>query len=92
MIFPLMVYKDEGPHRRPGGTFDYHVVDDEKQLAAAKANGWHESLAIALDAGADDSPPTRAELEDKARELGIDFDGRTSDRKLSERIAAALEA
>ena len=35
----------------------------------------------------DNSAPTRAELEQMAIELGISFDGRTTDRKLAERIA-----
>lgn len=35
-------------------------------------------------------PPTRAEMEIKAEELGIKFDGRTSDKKLLERITEAL--
>lgn len=39
---------------------------------------------------ADEAPPTRAELETKARELGLQFDGRTTDKRLAERIAAAL--
>lgn len=38
-----------------------------------------------------DAPPTRAELEQKATELGIKFDGRTGDKKLGELIAAALK-
>lgn len=38
-----------------------------------------------------DVPPTRAELEQKATELGIKFDGRTGDKKLGELIAAALK-
>jgi len=37
-----------------------------------------------------DAPPTREEMSDKARELGIKFDGRTSDKKLSSLIATAL--
>jgi ribosomal protein L32E len=37
-----------------------------------------------------DSPPTREEMAIKARELGIKFDGRTSDKKLSLLIATAL--
>ena len=41
---------------------------------------------------ADDAPPTRAELEAKAAELGIKVDKRWSDRTLSERIESALEA
>lgn len=40
---------------------------------------------------ADDAPPTRDELEEKARELGIKFDGRTSDKLLLKRISEALE-
>lgn len=38
----------------------------------------------------EDAPPTRDELERKATELGIAFDGRTSDGKLAGKIAAAL--
>jgi hypothetical protein len=34
----------------------------------------------------ENAPPTRAELEQKARELGLKFDGRTSDRKLLKMI------
>jgi ribosomal protein L32E len=37
-----------------------------------------------------DAPPTREEMSIKARELGIKFDGRTSDKKLSSLIATAL--
>lgn len=42
------------------------------------------------DSGEDNSEPTRAELEAKAKELEIAFDGRTTDRILAEKIAAAL--
>ena len=38
----------------------------------------------------DDAPPTRDELEAKARELGVKFDGRTSDKTLLSKIEAAL--
>ena len=34
--------------------------------------------------------PTREELETKATELGLKFDGRTSDKKLTKLIAEAL--
>jgi hypothetical protein len=37
-----------------------------------------------------DAPPTREEMSAKARDLGIKFDGRTSDKKLSLLIATAL--
>lgn len=39
---------------------------------------------------ADNAPPTREELETKATELGIHFDGRTSDAKLMRSIDKAL--
>ena len=38
----------------------------------------------------DDAPPTRDELEQKARELGIKFDGRWGDRRLVAAIAEAM--
>ena len=39
----------------------------------------------------DDAPPTRAELEQKAIELGVKFDGRTTDGALLRRINAAMK-
>jgi hypothetical protein len=39
----------------------------------------------------DDAAPTREEMEIKADELGIWYDGRTSDKKLLERITEALK-
>jgi len=38
----------------------------------------------------DDAPPTREELEAKATELGIKFDGRTKDKKLGQLIQDKL--
>ena len=40
----------------------------------------------------DGAPPTRAELEAKATELGIKFDGRTKDKKLGQLIQDRLSA
>ena len=40
----------------------------------------------------DDAPPTRTELEAKAKELGIKFDGRTGDKKLGQLIQDKLSA
>lgn len=75
-------------------------VQNEDELAAALADGWLEDpvAADALNPKPDaeqptpDAPPTRAELEQKATELGVKFDGRVSDKTLAERIAAALKA
>lgn len=38
----------------------------------------------------DDAPPTRAELEAKATQLALKFDGRTSDKKLAHIITKKL--
>jgi hypothetical protein len=40
----------------------------------------------------DNSAPTRAELETMATELNIKFDGRTTDKRLSDKIDQALGA
>lgn len=106
-MFPTLVYKCPGNHQRPGGTYAYKGVKDEDQHAAALADGWFDTLPEAIDGHeakksqqaepapvsqtADAAPPTRAELEQKAKELGIKFDGRTSDKKLSEAIADKLK-
>lgn len=55
------------------------AVAHEKALADAKALLAEHT-----------APPTREELELKATELGVKFDGRTPDKKLGEQIAAAL--
>lgn len=103
--FPQMLYKAGGPHEIHGGKFDYTIVNDEAELEQAQADGWHLTTPEAKEAAdaaksgsvsgtADDSdnaPPTRAELEQKATELGVKFDGRTSDKKLGEMIAVALK-
>lgn len=86
-----------------GGTFDYLGVNDAGEMAAALADGWHLSVEAAiaaleaddiiaevveaLEAVDDVSPATRDELEQKARELGIGFNARTTDKVLAQRIA-----
>lgn len=39
----------------------------------------------------DNAPPTRAELEQKAKELGLEFSPNIGDKKLAERIAEKLK-
>ncbi len=95
-----MLYKCPGPHEVHGGKFDHIVVDDE-QIEDSLAAGWHLTTTDAKEAHAAEveaaktpaiTPPTRAELEQKAGELKIKFDGRTTDKKLAAMIAAELEA
>lgn len=102
MEFPRLVYKDGGPHQRKGGTYDYRPVHNESEFDAALSQGWHESVTDALapkpaepikppPVSDDTRPPTREELMQKATELGIQFDGRTGDKKLAALIAEKLK-
>jgi len=89
-----------------GKTFDYRGVDDAVALKDALAGGWRLSLKEAIagvkaaaiiaevieanEAIDDVSAATRDELEQKAKELGIGFNSRTSDAVLAQRIAGAI--
>lgn len=106
--WPQMLYRVPGPHIIEGTGYALHLVHSADERDAAMGDGWHETtdaastpVAQPAPAAADapvasesakDAPPTREELEEKARELNIRFDGRTSDKKLGEAIAAALKA
>lgn len=93
MEFPRLVYKGSAEHK---------LVENEAQFDAALAGGWFRTVPEAVSgiaaklaeppAPADDdtAPPTRAELEQKAKELGIQFSANIGDAKLAERIAAKL--
>lgn len=100
---PTIVYRIPGPHFGPEGkTYDYKGISSFAELNDALSNGWHaslldalhppvvESFAVEVNPVDDNQPPTRSELEEKARELKIKFDGRTSDAKLAANIEAAL--
>lgn len=85
-----------------GHPVDWQIVDAAEVPEALDA-GWFrtpteagESMTVVPPAPmpevpADDAPVTRAELEAKARELSIKFDGRTTDKKLGDLIAAKLK-
>lgn len=101
---PTMVLKYPGPTQLQDGGYAYQIVEAE-DVEAALADGWYRTAAEAKAAGtvaatlaetpvevpADDAPPTRAELEQKAAEIGLKVDGRWSDKKLGEAIVAALK-
>lgn len=69
----------------------------EREAAAGPLEGGelnadgNDEQAGGGDGSDDNATPTRAELEAKAEELGIKFDGRTTDAGLLRRIAAELE-
>jgi len=96
-----MVYKVPGKHVRPHGTYDFAGVNNAEELEAKLKEGWFSSLQEAIDSketapvaeakeSDDIAPPTRQELEEKATELGIKFDGRFSDKKIAQLIDEAL--
>jgi hypothetical protein len=103
MEFPTIVYKVPGKHLRPHGTYDYAGVNTQEEFDAKLSEGWYESLPAAIEGKPakpaeaasepvldDNAPPTREELEAKATELGIKFDGRYSDKKIAQMIDEAL--
>ena len=90
-----------------GGTYRTTGAADKAEFDALLKKGWFPSYEEAAagkianeiikaaedfeDAVDEVSDPTRDELETKAKELGVSFNSRTSDKKLAERIATALE-
>ena len=90
-----------------GGTYKTTGAADKAEFDALLKQGWFPSYEEAAagkiagkiieaaeafeDAVDEVSAPTRDELEAKAKELGVSFNARTSDKKLAERIAEALE-
>ena len=93
-----MVYRDGGPYARKGGTYDTKGVSSREEHDQALEDGWFNTLPEAIAGKSavvdvkDDEPPTREELEQKAKELGIKFDKKTSDEALAKKIAEALGA
>jgi hypothetical protein len=66
------------------------VTVDATEVADYVAQGYADTPDAFIEVDiADDAPPTREELEQKAQELGIKFDGRTSDAKLEKLINEA---
>jgi hypothetical protein len=76
--------------RKPSKPIDgiNHRLLREQAAAAAQA----QAVEVVETAPEDDAAPTRAELEAKATELGIRFDGRTKDKKLGQLIQDRLSA
>lgn len=93
----MIMYRCPGQLRHITRGFLY----DQREMAdveKAKAEGWFDTLDEAAGLSApvvveidDDAPPTRDELEQKADELGIKVDGRWSDKRVSDAIAAKLK-
>lgn len=101
MSYPTIYYKTPGPYQGNGCTYGTIGVENEDQAKQLRAQGWFATYPEATEkkaaspapevpASDDNAPPTREELEKKAEELGIKFDGRTSDEKLAKKIEDAI--
>lgn len=99
--FPQLLYRAGSALEIDGAHFDVQTVADEPALSAALDDGWHETTGAALDAAksaasaakvpADDAPPTRDELLQKAAEMGVTVDKRWGDARLLAAINDALK-
>ena len=82
-----MLYKQGKMLETNSGKYDYIIVDAavDGEIEKHLEQGWFKTTTEADNADLDiddDGEVTRNELETKAIELGIKFDGRTSDKKL----------
>ena len=105
--FPTFVYKaGGGPGKYKRKRYQYRAVEDEAERQLMLKEGWlatrDEACGFAAPKAVeveevvgelveDDTPPTRAELEQMAKDLDIKFDGRTSDKKLIALIGEKVE-
>lgn len=104
---PTIVYRIPGPNAGPGFTWASKGVDTQEAFDLALSEGWHPCLPDAESAWrhppakvlsppqpapVDDSAPTRAEIEQKCRELGISVHHKHSDATLVKKIEEALTA
>lgn len=92
-------YRNEAPHLVAKRVAEGWSTSKADALAPKPSVPVAAANAPAIDAPAvddlpvtvdDDAPPTRAELEAKAAELGIKVDKRWSDKTLAERIDSLL--
>lgn len=99
MDFPRLLYRPGTAWALELGRFDVLTVADADALDAALAAGWSLDQAAALvkpaapvsEVPADDAPPTRDELLQKAAELGITVDKRWGDARLLAAVNDALK-
>lgn len=97
MTYPTLMYRCPGPHAaHDGQTYQFRSALSEDDAADLASAGWHMSLMDAVQAVTaksheehDEDSVTREELEEMATELGIKFDGRTTDAALLRKIEAA---
>lgn len=68
MIYPGFLYKDGGPHLRPGGTFSFTLVKSQEEAGTLLADGWVETLGEIDNPKAVEPEP---ELEPEVEEISL---------------------
>lgn len=101
--YPTILYRCPGPHFGPNGsTYEIAQARDDDQFDELLDKGYSQSLTAAVDRSNEPEPEpdsvdksidglSRAELEEKAKALGIRFQKRTLDIVLATRIAEAIK-
>lgn len=93
--FPKMLYRfpsqGVGVQQLQDGHYDTAIAANAEDQEAAEADDWHETTTGARAKSEDEAAATRAELEAKAKELGIEFNPRLGDKKLAALIEAKLK-
>ena len=84
-----IVYKVPGHNAGPKGkTYDWKPVKSEDEFLQALEDGWFDTLAEAVNGKAnkskpkEDASPSRDELKEKAKELGIVYAKNVTDKTL----------
>jgi hypothetical protein len=91
MDFPRLVYKSAAEHRSAASKEEFDLLRKEGWFASVP-EALAKEHAVADEPAADEAaPPTRYELEAKAKELGIKFSKKTTDDELGRLITDALE-
>jgi hypothetical protein len=80
-----MLYKLGGSQKVDGKLVDYAVFED---VESAQLDGWLTHAQVWYS----EESESRESLEAKATELGIKFDGRTTDAKLKKAIDELVKA
>lgn len=102
--FSTILYKSPGDQHGPfGKTYKWVGAKSKDEMEEKLSEGWHASLVGACEATnivkkeeekrvvADNAPPTRKELEEKATSLGVPFNARTKDDVLLAKINEAVK-
>jgi len=67
--FPVLVFKNNGPHQRAGGSYDHKLVEDQDSLEGALAAGWFATLPEAIAAETAPTSATTASTEPTAAKV-----------------------